>query len=246
MYGLAHTPPQPRVRLPSLEPYNPLSGTVGVSPGRRRRRAQLEYAPSSTSSHSDMSPVDRLDALTAQILQVLRAYAGTPMHSLVYLAQLKDYYRKALEINPNANPDDTAETAESGEPGEPGCQPLAPPSPTSSRTGLIGLPAINPHVKPDEASCGVSPPGPSPGKGRAGRLVKTIIHRRDSSGRIVQPNSADVDKLEKEWWSSEVVAAWYGPRPGSRTVGERTKSKRENERDVTLKRDASFVGLYDE
>ncbi|WRT65574.1 uncharacterized protein IL334_002519 [Kwoniella shivajii] len=32
----------------------------------------------------------------------------------------------------------------------------------------------------------------------------------DVSQEIVQ---AEIDKLENDWWSSEVVAAWYGPRP---------------------------------
>lgn len=213
MSAFTHTPPLPRARLPSLEPYNPLSGTVGVSPGRRRRRVDLSFAPTSSSSFSQaLSPREKLEALTAQILQVLKAYANTPMHSLVYLAHLKDFYRKALDLDPNANPDDSAETI---------CQ---APSPS-----------------------GAFPPGPSPGKGRASfKLDKTILPRRDSSGTVMEPNAMEVDKLEREWWSSEIVAAWYGPRPGSRTVGGRQKNKGETERDVIVKRDASFVGLYDE
>ncbi|ORY24589.1 hypothetical protein BCR39DRAFT_447366, partial [Naematelia encephala] len=28
------------------------------------------------------------------------------------------------------------------------------------------------------------------------------------------PTGKEVDTLEREWWGSEVVAAWYGPQPG--------------------------------
>jgi hypothetical protein len=142
------------------------------------------------------------------------------MHSLVYLAQLKDFYRRAIDLDPHANPDDP-ETL---------CNHQSPSPPLT--------PAAN----------GVSPPGPSPGKERPRHKLDKALNlpRRDSSGCIVKPSAADVDSLEREWWSSEVVAAWYGPRPGSRMVGERIKGRRDSERDVALKRDASFVGLHDE
>jgi hypothetical protein len=59
-----------------------------------------------------------------------------------------------------------------------------------------------------------------------------------------------VEKLEKEWWSSEVVAAWYGPRPGAAPVSDRMRKDPRNalreDRLPGLKRDTSYVGLHDE
>lgn len=86
-----------------------------------------------------------------------------------------------------------------------------------------------------------------------------------------------VERLEREWWESEVVAAWYGPVPalhavrspvrplpvrldvGARQAPESGHDNprggsgvepglNANQRDrvETIKRDASYVGLYDE
>ena len=121
----------------------------------------------------------------------------------------------------------------------------------------------------------------------------TIAKRKGDGKRGL--TACDVDILEREWWDSEVVAAWYGPSPkphphpisqaqaqdkaghGPRTgtgtgigtgtgkVGgqrrapglERIASRRaegayigmsvdRKDREQAIKRDASFVGLYDE
>ena len=62
--------------------------------------------------------------------------------------------------------------------------------------------------------------------------------------------SAEVDKLQDDWWGSEVVAAWYGPRPGRvvpKVVVKRSSAKgREGHGGLELKRDSSHVGLYDD
>ena len=62
-----------------------------------------------------------------------------------------------------------------------------------------------------------------------------------------------LDQLEKEWWASEIVAAWYGPRPGGRMPSAKAKSRTlereremERQRDSSLKRDSSHVVLYDD
>ena len=68
----------------------------------------------------------------------------------------------------------------------------------------------------------------------------------------------DVEALEKEWWASELVAAWFGPKPGGvREVSEKAKaSMREKEKEMervgfwegesTMRRDKSHVRLYDD
>ncbi|KAK8861496.1 hypothetical protein IAR55_002317 [Kwoniella newhampshirensis] len=48
-------------------------------------------------------------------------------------------------------------------------------------------------------------------------------------GRRKSPTVSDVETLEKDWWESEVFAAWYGPRPRPRPkpgsgLGARTSS----------------------
>lgn len=75
--------------------------------------------------------------------------------------------------------------------------------------------------------------------------------RRRSRRREVL--ASDVERLEREWWTSEVVAAWYGPSRIHHTpvvaagrngaVGAEANAR---DREVVLRRDASYVGLYDE
>ena len=67
-------------------------------------------------------------------------------------------------------------------------------------------------------------------------------------GQVLGPREDEVDRLEREWWASEVVAAWYGPRPGTRVTGVPGLPARRRSRNRTgeLKRDSSYVGLHDE
>lgn len=69
---------------------------------------------------------------------------------------------------------------------------------------------------------------------------------RRGSSYDKSPNAEEVDKLDREWWASEVVAAWYGPRPGSRAVGGNGRARKVSTRESMIKRDASWVGLHDE
>lgn len=66
-----------------------------------------------------------------------------------------------------------------------------------------------------------------------------LLHRRPPA------SSEEIDKLEKEWWGSEVVAVWYGPRPGERRSREVVGKKRLRG-DGGLRRDTSRVALYDD
>lgn len=69
------------------------------------------------------------------------------------------------------------------------------------------------------------------------------------------PSKEDVDRLEKEWWESDIVVAWYGPRPGIGNVAFKApkaaseiawKGKRRIPKEPSMRRDASYVGLNDE
>lgn len=86
------------------------------------------------------------------------------------------------------------------------------------------------------------------------------------------PQTEEIERLEKEWWSSEVVAAWYGPRYNLELIkGEKkNRSKKQTTRldyyqrgssqvdegkglssqppslSINRRRHSSFVGLHDE
>ncbi|KAK4684267.1 hypothetical protein P7C73_g5918, partial [Tremellales sp. Uapishka_1] len=56
-----------------------------------------------------------------------------------------------------------------------------------------------------------------------------------------------IDKLEKDWWGSEFVAAWYGPQPGQCVLSSKKRgAARAMGKSAVLKRDASWVALHDE
>lgn len=83
--------------------------------------------------------------------------------------------------------------------------------------------------------------------------VKDLLRSGEDSIHVDQ-----VEKVEKDWWSSEIVAAWYGPIPGAggrREMSERAKNRlkeREKMREIgqenqsTIRKNASYVGVYDE
>ena len=50
-------------------------------------------------------------------------------------------------------------------------------------------------------------------------------------------DEVEVDRIEKDWWASEVVAAWFGPGQARKGTGQGREG---------LKRDMSYVGLFDE
>ena len=238
MFGLFSAPPQPTAGMPSLEPSSPLSGTVGVSSNVRRRllrhsppSAPLSPILSSPSPNTSDTPAsERLDQLVTFITGVLKAYAALPNHSLAYLASLKDFHQRAMELDPNA----VIEQAQTQSQRQGRLQRSSPESPTRSRytpSSSFHHHNIN-HVN---------------------NLYS--LPERARPGPKVEPNAAEVDKLEREWWSSEVVAAWYGPRPGSRVLNERSKARKDgternngmgSERQANIKREGSSVVLNDE
>ncbi|EIW67647.1 hypothetical protein TREMEDRAFT_74470, partial [Tremella mesenterica DSM 1558] len=64
------------------------------------------------------------------------------------------------------------------------------------------------------------------------------------------PDEDEVNRLEKEWWGSCVVAAWYGPRPGYGPMkmlanggNDNGVRRRRRSKELSLKRDSSYVGL---
>lgn len=225
MFGFVQTPPRPSPRMPSLEPWQPTSGTTGVSASRHRRhRPVVGFQPvhgATPTSHdggsAGITPLEKLENLTEQIRLVLRAYSNLPTRSLVYLASLKEFLRRAIELNPNA----VEEEEDESPPTSPSILPGTPSPPRSQSRGAYS----QDH--------------------RGGAKNALPLPRRGSSYNKA-PDAAEVDKLERDWWASEVVAVWYGPRPGSRFAGDRTRVRKDSIREAFIKRDASFVGLHDE
>ncbi|ORX37033.1 hypothetical protein BD324DRAFT_650648 [Kockovaella imperatae] len=271
MLNVISTPPSRAPRLASLEPYQPRSGTTGVPSAivsRRRVIGQLVPRAASpiieSSSSQDGDVTSKLDVLIGSIEGVLKGYAVYPSRSPTYFASLRDFHRRALELKavpvdrdicqgpartslaqPEAHGREvdtdlgyhdeslgTANTAQKSSLHE------------SVRSAPSRLPM---HRSP---SCNSLRPRPP----RLPYLNET------------DPLSKDVRNLAHEWWNSEVAAAWYGPRPGVRSPPkspvdrQRKKSledrgrfgtdgrdrRREEEREKSIKRDSSFVGLYDE
>ncbi len=74
-------------------------------------------------------------------------------------------------------------------------------------------------------------------------------HRRAVDLKDHSPRGEDVEKLENEWWASEVVAVWYGPIPGrvsSDQARTRALTQERGDGEGGLKRDTSRVALYDD
>jgi hypothetical protein len=93
------------------------------------------------------------------------------------------------------------------------------------------------------------------------KIVSLLSTSSSSSSSSSDPSRTDltigvVEELEREWWSSEIVAAWYGPTRALRERGlvgrgcenelELGDEQGEGEGEMKVKRDIMYVGLHDE
>ncbi|CAD6564516.1 MAG: hypothetical protein TREMPRED_005394 [Tremellales sp. Tagirdzhanova-0007] len=135
-----------------------------------------------------------------------------------------------------------------------------PPCATSSPDSLTGQPPEPPAIRLDRLLSIIASvhqgyaifPSRSP---RYLAALQAFHHRAmvlsQPRPKAIPTLSDDLDKLEKEWWASEIVAAWYGPRPGGTMPSQKAKSRTmeremDRQRDSSLKRDMSHVVLYDD
>jgi len=81
------------------------------------------------------------------------------------------------------------------------------------------------------------------------RIVDLLSYASTSStsstaGTTLALNPEMVERLEMEWWNSEIVAAWFGP---IRALRERGLVRADDTaRGVKVKADMVYVGLHDE
>ncbi|WVQ84223.1 hypothetical protein IAT38_006374 [Cryptococcus sp. DSM 104549] len=185
------------------------------------------------------TPTERISHLLSTIASVLAAYSSLPNASPIHLSALAQCYHRAAALSPQA--------------AEAHPLPLSPPALSRSQSSisvsfLLANPAHNPYFSG-------SPPGTRPDSSPPTRQASA--HHLALEGN--EPTAREVDALEKEWWESEIVAAWYGPRmevsSRSRGLGGRSgrRSSVGTARSVNFgrmggirRRDASYVGLDDE
>jgi len=81
------------------------------------------------------------------------------------------------------------------------------------------------------------------------RIVDLLSYASTSStsstaGTTLALNPEMVERLEMEWWNSEIVAAWFGP---TRALRERGLVRVDDSpKGVNVKADMVYVGLHDE
>ena len=214
MYGLVQPPPRPRINnKTSLDAFNPMSGTTGMSPTRRRVRRvtpnPLIFNTASTAgdecslTHGLQGPLDRLQQLHTQILTVLKAYCAKQHTSHAYVVALREFYRRVVALDPVLS-------AQFGD-----CDPAEVVCASPQRAELNAKQVRRGSMTPVAAN--TTRPAPR----RLLTPLRQPTSPSPSRARPVRkegPTAQEVDELEKDWWSSEVAAMWYGPRPGNRLI----------------------------
>ncbi|ODN93496.1 hypothetical protein L198_05361 [Cryptococcus wingfieldii CBS 7118] len=190
-------------------------------------------------SEKDDTPAQRLERLLNIITSVIASYAATPISSPLHLTELTHFYQRAASLSPKISHEDPT--------------PPSPPGMPRSKSVVSLSFLTNPFNG--------SPPMPRirndslpPSKRRSSGKKSDVQSQGESEEE--GPTKRQVEQLEKEWWTSEIVAAWYGPGPGSplrEGYGLKSQSQKSNGgRSVNFKtlgrfrRDVGFVGLDDE
>jgi hypothetical protein len=218
---------------------------------------------------SPPSPRDRLERLINTITCVLRCYAALPTRSPAFLDSLESFRERAIGMYQQVSAGSGAgtgtrigveaqTTAAVGSGGSGVGDDVSGSSP-SLECAVINAEVDAPVSSQHPRGAITARPGFHTALGIRGAdgLEAPIAPHDLSSPPCPSPSYGlnQVDALEKEWWDSEVVAAWFGPRPGCFTGAGRTRSGerqgREREgagvsRRLDLRRDTSYVGLYDE
>ncbi|ODN74095.1 hypothetical protein L202_07555 [Cryptococcus amylolentus CBS 6039] len=181
----------------------------------------------------DDTPAQRLERLLSIITSVIASYAATPIPSPLHLTELTHFYQRAASLSPKISHGDPA--------------PPSPPGMPRSKSVVSLSFLTNPFNG--------SPPMPRirndslpPSKRRSSGKESDV--QRQGESEEEGPTERQVEQLEKEWWTSEIVAAWYGPRQG---YGLKSQSQKSNGgRSVNFRtlgrfrRDVGYVGLDDE
>lgn len=227
--------------------------------------------PVNAAAPSPPSPRDRLERLINTITCVLRCYAALPTRSPAFLDSLHSFREKAIGMYQQVSAGSGTGTGT-----EPGTETKAQTT-AGVGTGVVhdssGLsPTLEGAVISGEVDATVSSQRPrgavtdqrmgthSALDTRHDEAPEALVAPRESCAPLAASPSCgqnEVDALENEWWESEFVAAWFGPRPGCFTgpgrtrlrSGERPGREREGagaSRRLDLRRDTSYVGLYDE
>jgi len=184
------TPARPRIRrsLPK-----PLIFNTASTPG-----------PECSLTQGPQSPLDRLKQLNEQILTVPQAYCAKPRTSQACVAALQGFYRRAVALDPVLS-------AQFGgrDPVNVVCaSPQVGKDPTARKASRAA-------TMPVSANASTPPPRSISGPAvHASWPSLTTPSRAKKQG----PTRQEVDDLERDWWSSEAAAMWYGPRPGNRLI----------------------------
>ncbi|WRT66737.1 uncharacterized protein IL334_003700 [Kwoniella shivajii] len=169
-----------------------LSPPLFLTPLPSPSNLDLSHLPKDPSTFL-LNPSERLEKLLSTISSVLTAYSLLPNPSPMYLTALSDFHHRAAALSPNAI--------------------SLPPTPPSS----------SPQSTKLRRSLSYNLMQNQPQSGQITPLCKFSHTSNNVSSLIPLPPSPSspkelpltleaVERLEKDWWNSEVVAAWYGPR----------------------------------
>ncbi|OCF37341.1 hypothetical protein I316_01250 [Kwoniella heveanensis BCC8398] len=174
--------------------------------------------PSSTST-------ERIVKLVQTISTVLSGYSALPSASQIYISSLTQFHQRALTlapeglVNPLAGPAAlSSPTLSSRGSGTSLFQMLLArhqdrnPSPNGV---IASTPRISPTFATSNHKTNARPPSLAGIEEDAASPSNPIANEDAQSSSLTLEEK--VDRLEREWWDSEVVAAWYGPRPPVRS-----------------------------
>lgn len=188
-----------------------------------------------------LSPEKRLDRLIKIISSVLAEYSKVPTASPLHISVFTGFYQRAATLSPSATQD----------------HPL-PPGPqffirSPSVISLSSISLFQNHLCSGSSSTS-----------RSRVNTPTSLQHRKLSSSSAESTATErplieeeVVALEKDWWSNEVVAAWYGPQPEiSPLKGEYSRKKGGRGRSGTksvhfgktrkVEKDVEHVGWGDE
>ena len=244
---------------PSLNPLNEVSNARTISsiyiPSKPRSRS-LQVSPP---GYDGMDSLSKLNDLIQIIDTVTKGYSVYPTKSPRLLTTLRQYHRRAMMLHPDViheNDEWTTSTTFSR---------TSPVTPLSSVRDCAQMP-----------NGGDSPPGGVMKRmlndseidlGKNPHAVFRTGTKRDSinqsstplatNDQATSPSGDDptiriieeqINQLVDEWRQSEVAAAWFGPRPchTARPPAKAKTFKDEMQRALIMKRESSFVGLFEE
>ncbi|WVF69110.1 hypothetical protein IAT40_003884 [Kwoniella sp. CBS 6097] len=201
------------------------STVAPIGPHKPTQQEELSFPspdsmPSTTINITGLTAEERIADLLQTISAVLTSYSALPTASQVYISSLTRFYQRALHLSPD------------GTDARPSRSPLlASPGFSSHGSGTsLSQTLLSQSQSPSGGVLNgqpVSPPFASPQSQKARETRRPSLGRIDEDSTPVTASEEEVsslsleekiEALEREWWDSEVVAAWYGPRPRSRAL----------------------------